>query len=121
MTRINFILSGSETGHDNAGASAQFAASSDVDGTDFTFGELVELERAIEESDEVTAQFIRDNAGARGVTASSRSETQAKAQLAAGLGVDASDFSVADLASLRIAMEESDYPRINMILNRPAL
>lgn len=118
QSRVNFILSGGSNPVDptNPGT-RQLATALGVSAEEFTLAELIDLQRAVEETDQARVAFILSHDGATGVTASGRDGvTAGKQQLAAPLGVNAANFTVNQLIDLQRATEEGDQSRIAFIL-----
>ncbi|NDR59376.1 hypothetical protein [Aliiruegeria sabulilitoris] len=108
--KVNDILSGSIT-KGRTDSSAQFAASVGAD-SNYSTADVIALRSALEDSEQQTARFIRNSAGEdEGFVASTKSGISAgQAQLAASLGVDASDYSLSELVKLK-ADQSSDNGR----------
>lgn len=106
----NSILNGSATDGE-ASSNAQFAASVGVDPS-FSTADAAALRSAYEEGDYATVNFILEAGGIdENVSVSSKSGISAgRAQLAASLGVNASDYSLAELVELR-SVQSSDNGR----------
>ncbi|MEF3048622.1 hypothetical protein [Pseudotabrizicola sp. L79] len=110
--QINFILSQqssgvsrSDMGGTSAGA-AQLANSLGVEPGRYTLDELLRLDRAMRDDDTATISFIvsgeaRKHSSVSGSTAGGQ-------QLAAALGVNAADYSLAELTSLYAAQIDND-------------
>lgn len=78
---------------------AQIAADLGVNPADYSLGELVKLRKAEEESNEQIAGFVRSNGLSE--TVSSKSGISAgQAQLAASLGVNPADYTLAELSKM---------------------
>ena len=94
----------------NAGNS-QFVASAGV-GSDFTAAEVAALRAAEDSDNHAQAYHIRKTGGSTGAfTASTKGGVSAgHAQLAASLGVDPADYSLAELAHLK-AVQSSENGR----------
>ena len=98
---VNFYLSGanqsSAVANDNAG-SAQFALALGVQPGEYSTAELLALQEAKRENDayRVKAILAGETRGS-----SDRGVTPGKAQLAAIAGVDAADYSLAELVALQ--------------------
>lgn len=115
----NFILDGgSETvSTQSFGISAghqQLADALGVDAADYSVAELVTLRDAIENDNEARVNFILSGGSE---TVSTQSFGTSADQFAASIGVDAADFSAAQLILLRAAMEDGDERRVTAILN----
>jgi hypothetical protein len=118
QSRVTFILSGGSNpvDPDNAGT-RQLATSLGVSADAFTLAELIDLQRAVEDNDQSRIAFILSHDGDTGVTVSGRDGVSGgKAQFAASLGVNAADFTLAQLIDLQRATEENDQSRIAFIL-----
>ena len=117
QSTVNFILDMVDgTPAANSAGARSIAASIGVDAADFSVNELIALRRALEENDQSQVDFIKDH-GAE-VTMSTRGVTPGQAALAASLGVDAGDFTLTQLISLRSALENDDRSRANFILGQ---
>ncbi|SDJ61250.1 hypothetical protein [Aliiruegeria lutimaris] len=99
--KANDILSGSIT-KGRIDSAPQFAASVGADSS-YSTADVIALRSALEKNEQQTAGFIRNNAGVDdGFVASSKSGISAgHAQLAASLGVNAADYSLSELTSLK--------------------
>ncbi len=110
----NFILNGGADRTASDIGSAQLAASVGVEPGVYTTAELVALKSAMDSDDQSAVRFIKANPGGSDtsfVVSSKGSEISGgRAQLAASLGVDASDYSVAQLTRLK-ATQSSDNGR----------
>ena len=118
QARISFILAGGSNpvDPDNAGT-RQIAASLGVSADAFTLAQLIDLQRATEDNDQARIAFILSNGSAPGVTVSGRDQVSGgKQQLAASIGVNGADFTLAQLIDLQRATEENDQARIAFIL-----
>lgn len=107
-TRFNFILSqsgveasrnSSDIGSVNAGA-AQIAAQLGVSASAYSLSDLVRLQNAVRDNDSQTVQFILNGSNNGNVSGDVGTVNPGKTQLAAALGVNAADYSTADLASM---------------------
>lgn len=98
-------------------ANDQLAASLGVAGQGLSTAELVELKSAADEGNAARINAVLLKAGATASTASTKSfgGTDAKAQLAASLGVNAADYSLSELVALKSAVDSDDVTRINAI------
>jgi hypothetical protein len=92
---VDFILSGADSG------SADVAA--------------IQLAFALEDDDRATVNFLR-NGGSEVVSTQSFGSAGGE-QLAASLGVDAGDYTVAELIQLRSALDSDEHARARAILN----
>ncbi len=91
-------------------SSAQLAASVGVEPGVYSNAQLIALRSAIENDDFAQANAIRNSVG-EGFSASTKSGVSAgTAQLAASLGVDAADYSRAELVRLK-SVQSSDNGR----------
>lgn len=83
---------------------AQFAALLGVDPQAYSLAELTELEVALSDNDTARAAYIlsHENREQRG---GAGNVSAGKAQLAAGLGVNPADYSLAELSALAAARE----------------
>ena len=102
---IRFILSQgtsdvtrSDMGGVTPGA-AQIAASLGVQPGTLSLNELIRLDAALAENDEHTADYIR--AGQPGPSSASAADNAGAAQLAAILGVNPADYTLAELVQMR--------------------
>jgi D-serine deaminase-like pyridoxal phosphate-dependent protein len=81
------------------------AATAGVEPGAYSTAQLIQMIMALEEGDNIAYRFVRDG-GAEVVSSQSpgglRPVSQGKAQLAASLGVDPNDYSVAELADMYI-------------------
>ncbi|MBC2837468.1 hypothetical protein [Paragemmobacter straminiformis] len=100
-TRLNFYLSGANrtTNAADPAAVAQIAASAGVQGGDYSVAELQRLIDARSEGDAATVDFIVNRAG----KAANAAEvvTPGEAQLAAVIGVDPAQYTLAQLIALQ--------------------
>lgn len=87
-------------------ANDQLAASLGVDGSLYTTAQLVELRSAMEDGDQTRVDYIRSSAQNGGTLSTKSGISEGHAQLAASLGVDSDDYSVAELAALKSAMAD---------------
>lgn len=97
---------------------AQLAANAGVDAADYSIAQILRLNAAIREGDATTAKFILANRTS-GVVAASRNDpgfvTDAELQLAAVSGVEAADFTLAELVRLNDAAREGDVTAANYV------
>ncbi len=100
-------------------ASDQLANTLGVEGQGFSTSELTQLKAAYDDGDTARINFLLENGGAS-ASASTKGVSASSDQLAASLGVDASDYSRAELAALKSAVEEGDAARINAITSHAA-
>ncbi len=116
--RISFILSQAGTGtvtRSDMGSSeisqnAQLAASAGVAPGLYTTGELQVLIEAKRDNDIERARFILSGENRKGASPTS-AVSPGKAQLAAALGLNAADYSLAELARLHAEQIDSDFNR----------
>ena len=102
-TKLNYYLSGAnrDTTTDlNSAGLAQLAASAGVEAGRFTANELQILVEAREEGDTVAANFILSGAN-RAAPNPAEAVTPGEAQLAAAVGVDPAQYTLAELVALQ--------------------
>lgn len=100
-------------------ASDQLANTLGVEGQGFSTSELTLLKAAYDDGDATRINFLLENGGGS-VNASSKGVSSSSSQLADSLGVDASDYTRAELAALKAAYDEDDAARINAIISHSA-
>lgn len=100
QTAVQYYLSGanraSSAGNDSAGA-VQLALSAGVEPGVYTVAELIQIIDAKRENDEERLNFILSGTNRQG---ESEGISAGKAQLAATLGVNAADYTLAELVAL---------------------
>ena len=102
-TKLNYYLSGANrdtTADLNSAGLAQLAASAGVEAGRFTANELQILVEAREEGDTVAANFILSGAN-RAAPNPAEVVTPGEAQLAAAVGVDPAQYTLAELVGLQ--------------------
>ncbi|MDV7142538.1 hypothetical protein R3X27_07560 [Tropicimonas sp. TH_r6] len=100
-------------------ASDQLANTLGVEGQGFSTSELTQLKAAYDDGDAARINFLLESGGAA-ATVSTKGASASSDQLAKSLGVDASDYSRAELVALKGAMDEDDATRINAITSQAA-
>ncbi|MFM2354718.1 MAG: hypothetical protein RLZZ528_454 [Pseudomonadota bacterium] len=109
QARIDFILAraaGKVSRADTAGTAyvsagkAQIAAQVGVDAAAFSTNDLIRLQDALRSGDEETVAFILNGSDNGDVTTDRGVVTPGKAQLAASLGLNAAEYTTAELSAL---------------------
>ncbi|WP_227284160.1 hypothetical protein [Boseongicola sp. H5] len=98
-------------------ANDQLAASLGVDAGDYSVAELIQLRSALENDDHSHVAFLLNGGSETISTQSFAAPAFANAQLAASLGVDAGDYTLAELIQLRSALENDDHSHVAFLLN----
>ena len=106
---VAFILSHDNRKRDMVGSSssgkAQIAASVGADASAYTTTELMRIKDAVVEGDAETEAFYRSHAN-RAEANPASVVTPGEAQIAASLGVDPADYTLAELATLQSAAND---------------
>lgn len=99
--KLNFYLSGANRAQSEASAEslAQLAASAGVSGGDYTAAELIALTEARRDNEANTVAFIVNRAAKAALPA--EAVTPGEAQLAAAIGVDPAQYTLAELVALQ--------------------
>lgn len=105
-----------------AGGADQLARSVGVAPGTYSLSQLTALKDATEANDFDRIALIKSNAAGSGEYATTASTSNygngaGKTQLAAAAGVDASDYSLAELVALNDALSSDDHQRVNFIKN----
>lgn len=100
-TRLNFYLSGANRaeGATNPAAFAQLAAAAGVKGGDYSVADLQRLIEARRDNDDTAIRFIL--AGGAATANPAEVVTPGEAQLAAAVGVDPAQYTLAELIALQ--------------------
>ncbi len=105
QTRVDFILSGGANAiSGQASGAAQLAANVGVQPGNFSLTELVQLKTATEAGDQTRVNFI--TSGGADVVSTQSFVSPGQAQLAASLGLDPAEYTLAELASIAADRED---------------
>ena len=86
----------------------------------YSLPQLIALQEAMRDNDDQTVKFILNGGGdivGRGAGSAAVSTSEGAAQLAAQVGVEPGQYSVAEMIRLRAAIQEQDSETIRFILS----
>lgn len=92
----------------------QMAAQLGVNAADYTLAQLVRLNTAVQDNDADEIAFVKAQAAGQ-IPATAGSVQPGQAQLAAQLGVNASDYTLAQLLRLETAVKDNDAQEIAFV------